>query len=160
MNTTQGFNKYARRLKALSYGLKHPQLLKKAIKDSISFLYEQGNLQRAGLPKVFIDDVVSKSEEIKLSNFNVREGNVTHIELLTISSLIASKNPINLLEIGTFDGNTTLQMALNSPLRAIINTIDLGEGQIETQLPMWAEDCKYVTDAKKVKGRIPKLWVA
>lgn len=153
MSTTKECNKHTRRLKALAYGFKHPTLLKKTVKDSIGFLYAQGSLRKASLPMISADDLYDKNTEIKLLNFNVREGNVTHLELLIISSLIASKSPLNLLEIGTFDGNTTLQMALNSPAKAIVHTIDLGNGQIDTQLPMWKEDLKYVVDAKKISRK-------
>lgn len=57
------------------------------------------------------------------------------------------------MEIGTFDGNTTLQMGLNCPAQATIHTIDLGKEQIDTQLPMWEEDLKYVKDVKKLSRK-------
>lgn len=150
MNTVKEFNKHTRRLKALAYGLKYPKLARKMIRNSVSFLFEEGSLKRASIPKISAEELLKANTEIKLSNFNVREGNVSPLELMIISSLVASRNPTNLLEIGTFDGNTTLQMALNCSPGATIHTIDLGENQITTELPIWEEDLKFVKDEKKI----------
>lgn len=147
MHSIREFNRHARRFKALVYGLKHPMLLKTAIRDAISFLYAEGCLKKRQLPRISAEGLFNT--EVKLLNFHVRDGNVTPLELLIISSLVASKNPLNLLEIGTFDGNTTLQMALNCSSKATVHTIDLEEGR-ETELPILEEDVKYVLDSKKV----------
>jgi len=68
---------------------------------------------------------------------------------MVIASVIAKRRPKRLLEIGTFDGNTTLQMALNSPDDAIIHTIDLPAGEFETSAPVLESDLQFMADEKK-----------
>lgn len=56
-----------------------------------------------------------------------RDGHVTRLELLYIVAIIKSRlNPGNhFLEIGTFDGNTALNICNNLPDRSKLYTIDL-----------------------------------
>jgi hypothetical protein len=150
MEIEMNLQKYYRRLKALSYGLKYPNLLRKAIKDSLNLLYVQGHFQKPLIQQIAYDAFFNQNTEIKLSNFIREDSNVSYLELLVIASIIATKKPFALLEIGTFNGNTTLQMALNSLPESVVHTIDLGKEQITTQFPAWKgwEDLKYIIEDK------------
>ena len=55
-------------------------------------------------------------------------GNPSVLELTVINKLIRQNNPINIFEIGTFHGRTTLNMACNSPREAKVITLDLPSG--------------------------------
>ena len=52
------------------------------------------------------------------------DGNMAPHELETVASIVATVKPKRIFEIGTFDGRTTLNMALNAP-DAQIYTLDL-----------------------------------
>jgi predicted O-methyltransferase YrrM len=52
-------------------------------------------------------------------------GNVDIRELAMLAAVCAARKPGVLFEFGTFDGRTTLHLALNSPLSARLYTIDL-----------------------------------
>jgi predicted O-methyltransferase YrrM len=149
MNTVPSLNKYIRRLQAIGYGICYPSLLRKSLQNSIRFMYGEGVLRKSGVKQKLLNEIVDIDRQIKLQNFDVREGNVTYFELMAIAILVANRKPKNLLEIGTFDGNTTLQMALNASEDAVIHTIDLPEGEVNTHLPILDDDVKFVQDQRK-----------
>jgi predicted O-methyltransferase YrrM len=149
MNTIPIFNKYTRALKAVALGIRYPALTRQFIKDALRCLYCEGNFKMKSLPKIALDELIQGNSEIILKNFNIREGNISAYELLVIASLISLRQPVNLLEIGTFDGNTTLQMAVNAPSRSVVHTIDLPDGETATAVPILQEDVKFVIDEKK-----------
>lgn len=70
-------------------------------------------------------------------------------ELQVISLVIANTLPRILVEIGTFDGTTTLQMALNSPEASVVHTLDLPPGEAKTILPSLSHDLSYILDTEK-----------
>ncbi|MEX2570972.1 MAG: class I SAM-dependent methyltransferase [Gemmatimonadota bacterium] len=56
----------------------------------------------------------------------VADGNVSRGELAILAAFAAEcRNGANLFEIGTFDGRTTLNLALNAPIGCTIYTLDL-----------------------------------
>ena len=164
MNTAPKFNsvgKNARRLEALRYGLSHPPVLRKSLQDLVRSMYEQSvqdlvrrgyeeSLHRGTVKQQLLSDVADVDKEIRLKDYGVRDGNVTSFELMAIATLAANCQPKRVLEIGTFDGNTTLQIALNTPVDAMIHTIDLPEDHAETSLPTLDVDVKYVQDKQKL----------
>lgn len=103
----------------------------------------------APIPQKPLDSVVHFSLPITLEHFFSRNGNLSPFELVSISSLVAHRKPKRVLEIGTFDGNTTLQLARNTPIDAIIHTIDLPEGQVMTHAPILDSDIQFILDKKK-----------
>ena len=143
------FNKHARRLKALKNALRYPSLLRRTLQISVEFLYVEGALKRIGIPKKSLNQLFNINKEIRLQNFTVREGNASYFELLAIATILANHSPKNLLEIGTFDGTTTLQMALNSPPNATIYTLDLPNDPTTTHLPILDAEVPFVLDRKK-----------
>src|SRR2546428_10219387 len=53
------------------------------------------------------------------------DGNPLPVELFCLGALVRASGPRAIFEIGTFDGTTTLQLALNSPDDAVVWTLDL-----------------------------------
>jgi hypothetical protein len=96
-------------------------------------------------------EIVDPKLEIRLINYLSRDGNVSSFELVVLCHLIAMFQPKAILELGTFDGNTTLQMALNSPENTVIHTLDLPH--TTTTAPVEIGDLSYIEDKKKLKRK-------
>lgn len=75
------------------------------------------------LNKVFPDAL--EKGEIRLENFLGHWGNVSIEELCKICLIVKWLNPRRILELGTYNGMTTLQMALNAPKDCEVFTLDL-----------------------------------
>jgi len=115
------------------------------------FFFEQV-MRESPLKVVSLDSLIGEKPEIVLEDFLSRNGNVSPYELLVIATLVAERKPQLILEVGTFDGNTTLQMALNAPEGAKIDTLDLPPGQTGTKEPVLKSDLQFIQDeAKQVR---------
>jgi predicted O-methyltransferase YrrM len=79
------------------------------------------------LNKVFPDELEKGS--IRLENFLGHWGNVSIEELCKICLIVKWLKPRRILEMGTYNGMTTLQMALNAPQECVTYTIDLAHEQ-------------------------------
>lgn len=78
-------------------------------------------------------------------------GHTTEFELKVISNLVKKWNPRRIFEIGTFQGRTTLNMALNSSTDAEIITLDLpAEELASTKMDIEKGEVRYVK--KEVSG--------
>ena len=75
------------------------------------------------IPEVSIESLTDISEP-KIAETEHKNGNVSFTELQYISKIVKYYKPETIFEIGTFDGRTTLNMALNAP-EAKIFTLDL-----------------------------------
>lgn len=75
------------------------------------------------LNKIFPPDLEGGS--IRLENFLGHWGNVSIEELCKICLIVKWRKPKRILEMGTYNGMTTLQMALNAPNNCITYTLDL-----------------------------------
>jgi predicted O-methyltransferase YrrM len=62
----------------------------------------------------------------------VRDTSVSYKELVILCAVVRLRQPKMILEIGTFDGRTTLNMAMNAPADAQVFTVDLP--------PDWSHD--------------------
>jgi predicted O-methyltransferase YrrM len=72
-------------------------------------------------------------------------GHTTEFELKVISSLVKRHQPKTIFEIGTFEGRTTLNMALNAPPDAQIYTLDLpADGLDAAKLTIEAGERAYI----------------
>lgn len=80
------------------------------------------------LPQVSIEEITDDSPP-KLAEIEHADGNVSVKELECIAKLINFHQPSSIFEIGTFDGRTSLNMALNAP-NAKIFTLDLPKTDI------------------------------
>ena len=84
----------------------------------------------------------------------MKDGNMPHLDLLAVNSLVAYHQPEAIFEIGTFDGRTALNMAANSHPGGVVCTLDLPRAGIDsTALPIDAFDRAYV-DKKSSGDRI------
>ena len=124
-----------------------------------SYFFEQ-ILKESPIEKVELQKLLSEIPQIQLENFISRNGNVSPYELMCITSVIKDRKPKTLLEIGTFDGNTTLQMALNAPADALIHTLDLPPGASETKQPVLTSDVQFIKDEAKCSRKFENTHVA
>ncbi len=76
------------------------------------------------VPAVDVADLVDPAHTYTLREIFRGPANVTADELAIITALVGAANPRVVLEIGTDDGRTTLNLALNAP-RATVYTLDL-----------------------------------
>lgn len=86
------------------------------------------------LKQVDLYDLLGENytNKIKIENWKYKQGNVSLYELYCICSLSNYLNPANVFEIGTFDGNTTFHIAINTTDTTVINTLDLPPAELET----------------------------
>ncbi|MDO8571820.1 MAG: class I SAM-dependent methyltransferase, partial [bacterium] len=137
---------------------RYPQLnsLRKLLPDSViedeicasSVEYERcRGIAQEKINTVSLRDIFSEELErgsIILENFLGHWGNISIESLTKICLIIRFLKPKRILEFGTFNGVTTLQMAINAPKDCTIYTIDLAPGMI-THFPLSKIDT-YVSD--------------
>jgi predicted O-methyltransferase YrrM len=103
------------------------------------------------VPPVAVDDLIGNSTTITLAELEAVDGNVSLLELVIIASLVRKLNPKLSLEIGTFDGRTTLNMALNQSQGTQVVTLDLPAAELPSVIKrLEASDKKYIM--KKFSG--------
>lgn len=77
------------------------------------------------LPVLPLRNFVQLDGDLELVELTAVDGNVSFEELTAIANIVACHRPNTIFEIGTFDGRTTLNMALNAPLGSRVYTLDL-----------------------------------
>jgi len=118
-------NKLIKFSQTLIYSFKHPRLVKNALGD----VYSSIAVAEGRVPCGELSDIVPSGRDIELKRFEPHvEGNVTVFEVACLSLLVRHLQPSVILEIGTFNGNTTLQLAANTPPQAKVYTLDLPWG--------------------------------
>ena len=80
------------------------------------------------LPRKNIEELTDQTDP-QMIQLDHADGNVSLEELRCIAKLVKYFEPKTLFEIGTFDGRTTMNMALNAPA-ADIYTLDLPKAEI------------------------------
>ncbi len=93
---------------------------------------------RLRIPIVNLNQVFPAEVErgaIKLEDFLGHWGNVSVEELCKICLVVKWLRPVRILEMGTYNGLTTLQMALNAPPQCVIYTLDLPP-ELAASLPL------------------------
>lgn len=106
---------------------------------------------RTKLPVVPLSALTAEDETVQVREPVAGDGNVTLLELLAIVRLVRAHGPRRLMELGTFDGRTTLNLAANSPEGAEVFTLDLPQAGLgSAQLPLAAGDRAYIR--KDVSG--------
>ena len=98
------------------------------------------------LPKTDILELSNLDKNLTLQGVNeCGFGHVTEFEVKVISQLVNQLQPRCMFEIGTFQGRTTLNMALNSPEDARIITLDLPPADLNnTQMQIEKTEEMYV----------------
>ncbi len=84
--------------------------------------YSCPNLKQIPIADLFANFDI---ESIKLKEFKGTDGGVSLVEILLLCWLAQQRRPRIILEIGTFQGITTLNLALNSPPETKVITVDL-----------------------------------
>src|SRR6185503_1284604 len=77
------------------------------------------------LPVVDLHDTTRDSTQTTLHDPVGEDGEVSLLELLALARLVRERRPARILEVGTFNGRTTLNMAANAPPESRVITIDL-----------------------------------
>jgi predicted O-methyltransferase YrrM len=77
------------------------------------------------IPATPFSQLIQSHSIIQLTETIPKDGNITVQELAVICHLVKNQNPSCIFEIGTFDGRTALNMALNSTDKCEIYTLDL-----------------------------------
>lgn len=112
-------------------------------RDFLAYVYSYRPIPYAKhIKTVALNEVIGEitTTQVKLRKCFPGHGNMTVEEVMYICLLVGWKNPKAIFEFGTFNGNTTLQMALNAPSGATIYTLNLPPGHGETKLESSAQD--------------------
>lgn len=107
---------------------------------------------RIRIPVVNLERVLGREAEghpIVLQGFLGHWGNVSIEEVAKIALVTRAVQPRTVLEIGTFNGMTTLQIALNAPKSCKVYTLDLPAGAG----PSFAHDELDTIVARQARGR-------
>ncbi len=91
-------------------------------------LYNDICVGRATIPTISIGRLLPPDGRITLLDVVGEDGNMSTEEVVALSGLVRATSPHTILEIGTFNGNTTLQLAANSPETCTVYTLDLPVG--------------------------------
>jgi predicted O-methyltransferase YrrM len=119
----------------LTLGYAHPAAVAvalrrgpRATKDYLSEIYRCSKTD-AGfhLPTVTVDELSSASVEFRVYRPIDWTGSMTVAEISSICELVAARRPRKVLEIGSFRGLTTINIAMNAS-EAEIHTLDLPPG--------------------------------
>jgi hypothetical protein len=117
-------NKLVKLTSALAYAA-HSQ---DSAKAHLGQLYNDLCIARGRMPTVSLRLLVPGPSEVRLHDFVPADGNVSALELLTLCMLVRLRRPRFVLELGTFDGNTALQLAANLDATSELVTVDLPPG--------------------------------
>lgn len=91
---------------------------------------------------VTVRDVLTAASEIQITLRDCfpTHGNMTGNELITLCSFVKRLQPRAVFEFGTFNGLTTLQIALNAADECVVYTLNLPLDHSETLLPSSEQD--------------------
>lgn len=120
---------YKRKVKLMLF-LLFPGALRQHLKLQLNLCYRRYLAARQRIAIVDSETLLDWSKlDIKLNSPTTNAGQTSKLELLIIVGLAAQfiKQGDNFLEIGTFDGNTALNVAINLPSDSRVITIDLPE---------------------------------
>ncbi|MDR2550956.1 MAG: class I SAM-dependent methyltransferase [Desulfobulbus sp.] len=101
--------------------------------------------KKLSIPVVTVDEILGGDVDITLSELHGRDGNVTLLELVVIVGLVKKNKPKLTFEIGTFDGRTTLNVAMNQDQGTKVFTIDIKQSDMNNVSKVLAEgDREYI----------------
>jgi len=97
------------------------------------------------LPVEEMSAVIGKDVAVCIKEPAGQPGNVSILELIVLSQFVKRLGPEKIFEFGTFDGRTTLNMALNCPETARIYTLDLPRSMSQsTALPVYSTEKVFI----------------
>lgn len=83
------------------------------------------------IPATTMKELIADPPSVRVLEQDVASGNVSVEELLVIAQLFAARKPGACFEIGTFDGRTTLNMAVNAGPQCRVYTLDLPAAAVD-----------------------------
>lgn len=91
------------------------------------------NEPAGGPPKRNVEEVITglNNRHCKLLHLRPSVYSLSWEELCTVSQLVATLAPARIFEFGTFDGRTTIHLALNAPEHALVYSIDTQSGEFD-----------------------------
>ena len=114
-----------------------------AFREAIARLREAED-REARVPVRRLTDLWPSPGPVTTAVEALTDGNPTAIELFCLGAVTRASGARRIFEIGTFDGATTLQLALNSPPDAVIHTLDLPADAVDrTRNPLLAQERGY-----------------
>lgn len=147
-------NRFCKLVSVLKAGFRSPTMFGCAIRRMLKEVYRHEISHTGLIASVPLYRIVPADTRVSLVNFGIRDGNVSVYELLCIGTIVAHCCPQVILEIGTFDGNSTLQMALNAPSDANIYTLDLpSHRQISCSKVLTSVDLRYIRDKDRFQRK-------
>lgn len=97
----------------------------RAVARYLKEIYRASKLNAgAYLPALTVEDIVKEPVEVRIFRPEDWNCSMTLSEISTVCCLVAASRPTKILEIGTYRGLTTLNLALNAPL-AQVHTVDI-----------------------------------
>lgn len=104
-----------------------------------------------------LGELVDEQTIFQVRGISSRFANVTLYERLAVAALVAQRRPQRMLEIGTFDGATTLHMALNAPAGAQVYTLDLPPDIQQPALATDIRDTEAIADQERFQRKYRQL---
>ena len=123
-------------------------MVRRLLKSILGLNAQSENVTK--LPKVDLAILFPEfKSHLRLMEAASVNGNVTIYELFAISFAASACAPTTVFEVGTFDGRTTLNLAVNCPSTTRIFTLDLpASGLLTTKFPLEEYDKGYVEKQK------------
>lgn len=121
---------------------------KEALKQLVHFLYTKHSWREKKISTYPMHRWISNKNPAALFCYPPTDGNISSLELLFLSQLIKTYTPKTLLEIGTFNGLTTLHLAINSSDTSVIHTLDLKDIH-QASAYQDPEDLKFISHPSK-----------
>jgi hypothetical protein len=99
----------------------------------------------SALPLINSEQLCPDETPFRVTEPHGANGNVSLLELIIINKIVAHFAPRTIFEIGTFDGRTTANLALNAPNGATVFTLDLPSDALDkTKFDIDKHDRKYI----------------
>lgn len=144
-------SKFAKGMLALDHCIRSPGLARAALAN----LYNARIVDSGRIQSVSMAELIGQVSEVRLVDFVPEHGNLTAFELLSLCSLVRAFAPRQVLELGTFNGNTTLQIAANLERGARIATLDLPVGATPAEAND-EHDARLIHDSAREQPRYRK----
>jgi predicted O-methyltransferase YrrM len=102
-------------------------------------------MARPSIPRVELSKIIDTQTPVQVIEIEGRDGNISLEELSILNLFAKVYKPDSIFEIGTFDGRTTLNLAINSHPDTKIYTLDLPENiSADTALPVNPGDLGHI----------------